>query len=436
MQISITTLSLATVASLLSTVVADGTTIVSCNPLKATGCAPNPALATSVSDNFQEQSPNYVNYRTPSEIYYGDDGLTLTLKERFDNPSLVSDFYIMFGKVEVWLKSAPGQGIISSFYLQSDDLDEVDLEWFGGDVSQMQSNYFSKGDTTTYDRGGYHNMADPRADFHNYTVDWTEDHVEWYIDGTLVRTLESTDPQGFPQSPMRLFFGIWAGGDPSNAEGTIEWAGGLTDYSDAPFSMHIRQLVVSDYSSGTEYVYGDQSGTWESIEANGGSVNGRMSIAQAEFASLVKGNGNSSTEKNLDDTSSLNSMSQAVQTSSSTITKSTAPTSASISSSTDDTPLSTGNTEADNDDEGNTEASSSIDAEVTTTTLPKQSKTVSLKSKYLSSSTKTIETKTKTSASESHSSVSDVLVSTNAANTAIFSSYGVSALVVFVLSLI
>lgn len=325
-------LSVASASSVENTVSA--TSIVSCNPLSATTCSPDPALATGISDDFQEESSYYVPYRTPTEIFYGSDGLTLTLSKRFDNPSLVSDFYIMFGKVEVWLKSANGTGIISSFYLQSDDLDEIDMEWFGGDASQMQSNFFSKGDTSTYDRGEYHTMADPRESFHNYTLDWNEDSLSWYIDGTLVRTLASTNSEGYPQTPMRLFFGIWAGGDSSNAAGTIEWAGGSTDYSDAPFSMHINSLVVVDYSSGSEYSYDGTDGTWDSIKASGGSVNGRKDVAIAEFDALVSGhtlssNSASTTASSSATASSSSSSSSSTSSSSQSASQSDASTSAS-----------------------------------------------------------------------------------------------------------
>jgi Glycosyl hydrolases family 16 len=39
---------------------------------------------------------------------------------------MMSNHYIFFGRVETWLKSAPGQGIVSSIVLESDDLDEID----------------------------------------------------------------------------------------------------------------------------------------------------------------------------------------------------------------------------------------------------------------------------------------------------------------------
>lgn len=47
-------------------------------------------------------------------------------------PTLNSNDYIFFGNIEVVMKAATGQGIVSSFVLESDDLDEVDWEWLGG----------------------------------------------------------------------------------------------------------------------------------------------------------------------------------------------------------------------------------------------------------------------------------------------------------------
>jgi hypothetical protein len=71
---------------------------------------------------------------------------------------------------------------------------------------------------------------------------------------------------------MQVKFGAWSGGDPANAPGTIEWARGPTDYSKGPFSMVVRSVKVQDYSTGTQYVYGDQTGTWRSIKSVGGTV--------------------------------------------------------------------------------------------------------------------------------------------------------------------
>ncbi|OBA28767.1 hypothetical protein HANVADRAFT_46964 [Hanseniaspora valbyensis NRRL Y-1626] len=255
-----------------------------CNPLEDSSCSPsNTALTDSpVTLNFTSNatvSKYFNNYSGTGELTYTDDGLNLTLAKRYDNPSIVSNFYLMFGRIEVIAKPAYGTGIVSTVYLQSDDLDEIDLEWVGTDTTHVQSNYYSKGNTTTYDRAEYNSLesnADLFTSVHNYTVDWTNEHVKWYIDGELVRTLLNTSSQGFPQTPMAIYVGVWAGGDPSNSEGTIEWAGGETDYNDTPFTMLLQSMMIENYSTGTSYTYSGTTGDWESIEAVDGKVLGAL----------------------------------------------------------------------------------------------------------------------------------------------------------------
>lgn len=50
------------------------------------------------------------------------------------------------------MRCASGTGIISSIVLESDDLDEVDWEFIGGNSTSVETNYFGKGNTTSYDR--------------------------------------------------------------------------------------------------------------------------------------------------------------------------------------------------------------------------------------------------------------------------------------------
>jgi hypothetical protein len=85
------------------------------------------------------------------------------------------------------------------------------------------------------------------------------------------------------RTPMQVKIGAWSGGDPANAPGTIEWAKGPTQYSNGPFSMVVRSIMVQDYSTGNQYVYGDQTGTWRSIKSNGGTIfsGGNKPVADA-----------------------------------------------------------------------------------------------------------------------------------------------------------
>jgi beta-glucanase (GH16 family) len=210
-----------------------------------------------------------------------------TVAKSGDAPTLTSVFYIMFGKVSITMKAAPGAGIVSTLVLQSDDLDEIDLEWLGADGTEVQTNYFGKGDVTTYNRGAFNPAANNQNEFITYTVEWTATQITWSVGGSIVRVLTpaTADTNQYPQTPMQIKFGAWSGGDPGNAPGTIAWARGPTDYADGPFTMTVQSIAVTDYSTGTQYKYGDTSGTWGSIQAVGGKVNGNSGGAASTVAS-------------------------------------------------------------------------------------------------------------------------------------------------------
>lgn len=230
----------------------------------------------SIRVDFTKGEVNsFVASGTPS---YDGEGVSFSVAKPGDAPQLISTFYIMFGRVEVTMKAAPGTGIVSSVVLQSDTLDEIDLEWLGVDSGQVQTNYFGKGIVGDYNRGQFNPAPNNQAEWHTYTIDWTQDRIVWLVDGTEIRTqtADSAEENQYPQTPMQFKFGAWAGGDPSNAQGTIEWAGGVTNYENGPYSMRVKSVAVSDYSTGKEYRYKDNSGSWQSIEAIDGEVNGNV----------------------------------------------------------------------------------------------------------------------------------------------------------------
>jgi hypothetical protein len=61
-----------------------------------------------------------------TSLTYGADGAEFTINKESDAPTIASNWYIFFGKVDVVLRAAPGVGIVSSFVMESDDLDEID----------------------------------------------------------------------------------------------------------------------------------------------------------------------------------------------------------------------------------------------------------------------------------------------------------------------
>lgn len=243
-------------------------TFTTCNPLNST-CPSDIALGLNNTWDFSQQLDNNVWNQTAGTLNYGQNGAAFTINRRGDAPEVASTFYIFFGVVEVIMKAASGQGVISSVVLQSDDLDEVDWEWMGGNSTHVETNYFGKGNTTTFDRAIYYPVSTPQNAFHNYTIVWTSEEIKWMIDGNVVRTLPYAAANGgnnFPQTPMNVRIGIWAGGDSANPKGTIEWAGGPVDYNAGPFTMVVQSVRITDGSKGSSYSYGDNSGSFKTIK--------------------------------------------------------------------------------------------------------------------------------------------------------------------------
>jgi len=154
-------------------------------------------------------------------------------------------------------------------------LDEIDFEWIGSKPLEAQSNYFGKGNTETYNRGGVHPVSsDAAQNFHKYSIEWTKEKITWFLDDQLVRTLTPAKSaelyqsnKYYPQTPMQIKIGAWAAGDPSNEPGVIEWSDGPINYKNGPFEMVVQSLTLTDYTAGaTEYCYGDRTGSWDSIK--------------------------------------------------------------------------------------------------------------------------------------------------------------------------
>ncbi|KAH8722149.1 concanavalin A-like lectin/glucanase domain-containing protein [Ilyonectria robusta] len=254
-------------------------TFTDCNPLEKS-CPADPAFGaqTAACDFTKNGASCDIFHELPgTDLTYNSKGANFIIQKESNAPTVRSNNYLFFGRVDVVVQAAEGQGIVTSAVLQSDDLDEIDWEWVGGDNAQVQTNYFSKGDTSTYDRGAYHPVAAPLTSYHKYSIEWTSTAVNWLIDDAIVRTLLAADAHGangFPQTPMQVKLGTWVAGGKNTAKGTVEWAGGYTNFDDAPFNAYYQSISITDYmgkdapgqnSNVKEYVYGDKTGNWDSI---------------------------------------------------------------------------------------------------------------------------------------------------------------------------
>ncbi|KAF2638329.1 concanavalin A-like lectin/glucanase [Massarina eburnea CBS 473.64] len=250
----------ALLASLLPTTFAQTTT--ACQPLNTTGCPNMEALGGNVTLDF-ESGYNVKIWQKPNagEIKgTGENGTAFILAKSGDSPSLHSNFYLFFGRMEI-----------------SEDLDEIDWEFLGSNNTHLFTNYYGKGNLTMGDRGYEYPVDEsPFDDFHNYTIDWTKERMQWIYDDKVIREVKFDDalPGGknYPQTPMNIRMGCWAAGDmDKNAIGVVEWAGGSTDFDQGPFNMLVKSVYAKDYTSAKEYSWEDMdsSGTWEKVTVIG-----------------------------------------------------------------------------------------------------------------------------------------------------------------------
>ncbi|KAI9734164.1 MAG: hypothetical protein M1818_006630 [Claussenomyces sp. TS43310] len=275
-------------------------TFTDCNPTEKSNCPSDPALGKSIEVDFTSGSSDQFSLAGGTTLKYGQNGAEFVITQETDAPTITSEWYIFFGSVEVELLAAPGTGIVSSFVMESDDLDEIDWEWLGGNTAQVESNYFGKGNTTTYNRAIYHSVDTPQSTWHTYKIDWTKDSITWSVDGNSVRTLNSIDANrgnNFPQTPMRVKVGNWDGGGSKEPEGTVQWAGGHSDFSQGQnYTMYVKNIKITDgTTSGSEYSFGDQTGSYESVKISGASGGAAVSAGSSNSSSTASSTASGST---------------------------------------------------------------------------------------------------------------------------------------------
>lgn len=74
-----------------------------------------------------------------------DGNLLMTMPEESVGTLFANNHYIWYGKISGKIKSSRGKGVVTAFILLSDTKDEVDFEFVGADLDQVQTNYYFQG---------------------------------------------------------------------------------------------------------------------------------------------------------------------------------------------------------------------------------------------------------------------------------------------------
>ncbi len=138
---------------------------------------------------------------------------------------IISKESFQYGRFEVAMQSAPGDGIISSFFLYNKDAgcewptnnNEIDIEMTGNnDLIYLTSHHPGENQTWFYGDTFEFNFS-PHLSINDYAIEWEPGIVRWFVNNDLVYVQDEPAAEDLVY-PMAIFMNIWA-------TDFVDWAG-------------------------------------------------------------------------------------------------------------------------------------------------------------------------------------------------------------------
>ena len=155
---------------------------------------------------------------------------------------------VFYGRFEARIQFAPGEGVVSSFFLWKDgsssttSWNELDYEKVKA-ACQLQTNIWSGTGTQSPQIPSI--TADLCGGYHTYTFEWTPDYIAWFIDGTQLRRETGSVVAEYTKNAaqgMAIHFNVWVGNSSF---------GGVLDPTILPVNEYIDWAQYSSYANGT-----------------------------------------------------------------------------------------------------------------------------------------------------------------------------------------
>ncbi|KAF3770432.1 family 16 glycoside hydrolase, partial [Cryphonectria parasitica EP155] len=137
---------------------------------------------------------------------------------------------VSYGTFRSSMKLTGIAGTVSAFFWYYNDTQEIDIEFLSKQFETSNASYpvnlvlqsdasaeanYNAAHTNTYQV--IYLPFDPRADFHEYRIDWVPGRVLFYADGSVLAEMD--DPAAVPTHAGHLAVSQWSNGNP-------EWSGG------------------------------------------------------------------------------------------------------------------------------------------------------------------------------------------------------------------
>jgi endo-1,3-1,4-beta-glycanase ExoK len=155
-----------------------------------------------------------------------------------------------YGRFEARIQHAPGDGVVSSFFLWKEGSEvagaywnEIDFEKVGANCEMHTNAFYGK-------PAGQHTQINPMpgkpcAEYHDYRIEWTPTYIAWSVDGSEFRRDTGDTATAFAQNAsagMTMHFNIW----PGNSS-----FGGNIANTTLPVHEYISWVQYSSYDNGT-----------------------------------------------------------------------------------------------------------------------------------------------------------------------------------------
>ena len=137
---------------------------------------------------------------------------------------LLSRTQQLYGRYEIRMRTAQGNGILSTFFTFENDgwmtgtgnpWREIDIEVLGRYNDRFQTNIIT-GTADGRVTSEYYPQVNvnPAEGYHTYTIEWTPDYISFFFDGQEVRRTEFGDSKGQVEAcrdiPQSYRFNMWA----------------------------------------------------------------------------------------------------------------------------------------------------------------------------------------------------------------------------------
>jgi beta-glucanase (GH16 family) len=163
-----------------------------------------------------------------------EGGIKLKLTQLEGGSSILTKELFHYGQIDANLKISEGVNVISSFYIESEDKNQIMFNMVNNKNNIIiETNFFYKGNAVIGSARYYYPNEILSETYNKYSILWLPDYYEWRFNNLLIRRLYKNQTANFPDSPSIVKFSI-----------STEWKNEGIVWSQTPFEYAIKSVKL------------------------------------------------------------------------------------------------------------------------------------------------------------------------------------------------